>query len=114
MTTLYGIKNCDTMKKAMRWLSDNNIDYTFHDYRKEGIDPEWVKEMLTKVEIDVFINKRGTTFRQLDADVKAMLNEQSAIPLLVAQPAMIKRPILIHNDSIQLGFKPEVYSSIFL
>ena len=114
MTTLYGIKNCDTMKKAMRWLNDNNIDYTFHDYRKEGIDAQWIKDVLSKVELDIFINKRGTTFRQLDEDVKAALTVESAIPLLIAQPAMIKRPILIHGDTIQLGFKPDIYSGIFL
>jgi arsenate reductase len=114
MTTLYGIKNCDTMKKAMRWLNDNNTDYTFHDYRKEGIDAQWIKDVLSKVELDIFINKRGTTFRQLDEDVKAVLTVESAIPLLIAQPAMIKRPILIHGDTIQLGFKPDIYSGIFL
>lgn len=114
MTTLYGIKNCDTMKKAMRWLSDNNIDYTFHDYRKEGIDAKWITDMLTKVELDVFINKRGTTFRQLDDDVKAALTVASAIPLLLAQPAMIKRPVLIHGDKIEIGFKPDAYKHIFL
>jgi Spx/MgsR family transcriptional regulator len=114
MTTLYGIKNCDTMKKAMRWLSDNNIDYTFHDYRKEGIDAQWITDMLTNVELDVFINKRGTTFRQLDDDVKAALTVASAIPLLIAQPAMIKRPVLIHGNKIEIGFKPDTYKHIFL
>jgi Spx/MgsR family transcriptional regulator len=114
MTTLYGIKNCDTMKKAMRWLSDNNIDYTFHDYRKEGIDAQWITDMLTNVELDVFINKRGTTFRQLDDDVKAALTVASAIPLLMAQPAMIKRPVLIHGGKIEIGFKPDAYKNIFL
>ena len=114
MTTLYGIKNCDTMKKAMRWLSDNNIDYTFHDYRKEGIDAQWITDMLTNVELDVFINKRGTTFRQLDDDVKASLTVANAIPLLLAQPAMIKRPVLIHGDKIEIGFKPDAYKNIFL
>ena len=114
MTNLYGIKNCDTMKKAMRWLSDNNIDYTFHDYRKEGIDAQWITVMLTKVELDVFINKRGTTFRQLDDDIKAALTVASAIPLLMAQPAMIKRPVLIHGDKIEIGFKPDAYKHIFL
>ena len=98
----------------MRWLNDNNIDYTFHDYRKEGIDAQWIKDVLSKVELDIFINKRGTTFRQLDEDVKAALTVESAIPLLIAQPAMIKRPILIHGDTIQLGFKPDIYSGIFL
>jgi len=98
----------------MRWLSDNNIDYTFHDYRKEGIDAQWITDMLTNVELDVFINKRGTTFRQLDDDVKAALTVASAIPLLMAQPAMIKRPVLIHGDKIEIGFKPDAYKNIFL
>lgn len=113
MTTLYGIKNCDTMKKAMRWLSDNQIDYTFHDYRKDGIDAQWIKTMLTTIPLDNFINKRGTTYRQLDDDVKHSLNIDNAVDLLIAQPAMIKRPILIYNDHIELGFKPDLYSRIF-
>ncbi len=113
MTTLYGIKNCDTMKKAMRWLSDNQIDYTFHDYRKDGIDAQWIKTMLTTIPLDNFINKRGTTYRQLDDEVKHSLNIDNAVDLLITQPAMIKRPILIHNDHIELGFKPDLYSRIF-
>lgn len=113
MTTLYGIKNCDTMKKAMRWLSDNQIDYTFHDYRKDGIDAQWIKTMLTTIPLDNFINKRGTTYRQLDDEVKQSLNIDNAVDLLITQPAMIKRPILIHNDHIELGFKPDLYSRIF-
>ena len=97
----------------MRWLSDNQIDYTFHDYRKDGIDAQWIKTMLTTIPLDNFINKRGTTYRQLDDEVKQSLNIDNAVDLLITQPAMIKRPILIHTDHIELGFKPDLYSRIF-
>ncbi len=113
MTTVYGIKNCDTIKKTLRWLTDNQIEYTFHDYRKDGIDPTWLDEVLTQVDWELLVNKRGTTYRQLDDSVKASLNANNVAALLLEQPAMIKRPLLSHSGNIELGFKPDIYSELF-
>ncbi len=114
MLTIYGIKNCDTMKKAMNWLTEHNIEFTFHDYRKDGIDSAWLSELVQKVDIDVLINKRGTTFRQLSDVQKQALNTTTAIPLLLEQPAMIKRPLLIQDELIEFGFKADRYHQLLI
>lgn len=114
MTTLYGIKNCDTIKKAKNWLTDNKIDYQFHDYRQDGLDKSWLEKAELALGWEQILNKRGTTFRQLSDEQKQSLNKDSALDLMLEQPAMIKRPILIHNDSYHCGFKPQQYSEIFL
>lgn len=111
--TLYGIPNCDTIKKAKKWLEDAGVAYEFHDYRKQGIDAVLVKEFCQQLTWEQVLNKRGTTFRQLTAEQKETLNETNAIELLVAQPAMIKRPILRVQDQLHVGFKAEQYSQIF-
>lgn len=111
--TLYGIPNCDTIKKAQKWLEDAGVAYEFHDYRKQGIDAVLVKEFCQQLTWEQVLNKRGTTFRQLTAEQKETLNETNAIELLVAQPAMIKRPILRVQDQLHVGFKAEQYSQIF-
>ncbi len=113
MTTLFGIKNCDTIKKARKWLEENNIDYTFHDYRKDGLELDWLNKAEAELGWEQLLNKRGTTFRQLEDSVKQNINKESAIQLMLAQPAMIKRPVLIHNDHYFLGFKAQSYSEIF-
>lgn len=114
MTTLYGIKNCDTIKKAKKWLENNNIEYQFHDYRVQGIEISWLNETEQHLGWETLLNKRGTTFRQLSDAQKAELNKQSALALMLEQPAMIKRPVLIHNAQYYVGFKPEQYTEIFL
>jgi Spx/MgsR family transcriptional regulator len=111
--TLYGIKNCDTIKKAKKWLETNNIDYLFHDYRADGIDKEWLIETEQHIEWELLLNKRGTTFRQLGDDIKANVSKESAIELMLEMPAMIKRPVLITNGQYHLGFKPAQYVEIF-
>ncbi|MFO6425424.1 ArsC family reductase [Motilimonas sp. KMU-193] len=113
MTVLYGIKNCDTIKKAKAWLDNAKIDYTFHDYRVEGIDADMVAEFFAQLDWQNVVNKRGTTFRALSDDTKASLSAETALPLLVEQPAMIKRPILVHQGQYHLGFKPDQYAKIF-
>lgn len=113
MTTLYGIKNCDTIKKAKKWLESNNIAYTFHDYRVDGISDALVQEFEPHLGWENLVNKRGTTFRQLDQAIKESLTKDNALALLVEQPAMIKRPVLKHNDKYQLGFKPDLYAAFF-
>lgn len=113
MITMYGIPNCDTIKKAKKYLSDNNIEFTFHDYRKDGVSEELVAQFCANLGWEQVLNKRGTTFRALSDDEKNTLCEASAITHLVAAPAMIKRPILDVNGELHLGFKAAQYDEIF-
>ncbi|WP_100913226.1 ArsC family reductase [Pseudoalteromonas spongiae] len=113
MIKLFGIPNCDTIKKAKKWLEQNNIEYTFHDYRKDGVNSEMVNNFCQQLDWQQLLNKRGTTYRQLDDATKENLNAESAVALLVEQPAMIKRPILEKNGEFHLGFKADQYQSIF-
>lgn len=113
LNTLYGIKNCDTIKKARKWLEANNIDYTFHDYRVDGINQSWLVETQKHIEWELLLNKRGTTFRQLSDDIKANISKETAIKLMLESPAMIKRPVLIADNQYHLGFKPAQYAEIF-
>lgn len=113
MITLYGISNCDTIKKAKKYLADNNIEFTFHDYRKDGVNEQMVSDFANKLDWEQLVNKRGTTYRALTDEQKQDLTKESAIPLLVEQPAMIKRPVLVSNGSYHLGFKAAQYDEIF-
>ena len=113
MTTLYGIKNCDTIKKARTWLSANNIDYTFHDYRQNGLDALWLEQAELALGWELMLNKRGTTFRNLSEEQKQSVDKTEALVLMLEFPAMIKRPILIHNDEYYIAFKPQQYAEIF-
>jgi Spx/MgsR family transcriptional regulator len=113
MTTLYGIKNCDTIKKARAWLSANNIDYTFHDYRQNGLDTQWLEQAELALGWELMLNKRGTTFRQLSEEQKQGVDKTVALALMLEHPAMIKRPILIHNDEYFIGFKAEQFAEVF-
>ena len=110
--TLYGIPNCDTMKKARTWLDAADVAYTFHDYKKSGIDAATLRGWAREVGWEVLLNRAGTTFRKLpDAD-RADLTEARAIALMVAQPGMIKRPVLTGTGKPVVGFKPETYSAV--
>ena len=113
MITLYGISNCDTIKKAKKYLADNNIEFTFHDYRKDGVNEQMVNDFADKLDWEQLVNKRGTTYRALSDEQKQSLTKESAISLLVEQPAMIKRPVLVSNGSYHLGFKAAQYDEIF-
>ena len=113
MTIMYGISNCDTIKKAKKYLTDNNQEFTFHDYRKDGISAELVNEFAAHIDWQDLVNKRGTTYRQLSDEQKKNLDKESALALLVEQPAMIKRPVLVHNGQYHLGFKAAQYDEIF-
>ncbi len=112
-TTMFGIPNCDTIKKAKKWLEAEGIAYEFHDYRKQGVDAALVTEFCDALSWEVVLNKRGTTFRQLTQEQKDSLNQENAIKLLVENPAMIKRPILKVNDQLHIGFKADQYTTIF-
>jgi Spx/MgsR family transcriptional regulator len=110
---IYGIKNCDTMKKAFDWLTANGIAYDFHDYRAEGIDAAKVRDWCRRLGWEKVLNKASTTFRELpDAD-KAGLDEEKAIALMARAPTMIKRPVLVLEDTVMNGFKPAIYEALF-
>ena len=111
--TIYGIKNCDTMKKARTWLDEHHVVYEFHDYKAAGIDREHLQAWSKQVGWEVLLNRAGTTFKKLpDAD-KADLNERKAIALMLAQPSMIKRPVFDTGKRLLVGFKPETYADEF-
>jgi arsenate reductase len=111
--TIYGIPNCDTMKKARAWLESHGVAYDFHDYKKVGIDRQRLKSWSKKVGWETLLNRAGTTFRKLpDAD-KQGLNERKAIDLMLAQPSLIKRPVLDLGGKLLVGFKPEIYDEAF-
>jgi arsenate reductase len=107
--TIYGIKNCDTMKKARAWLDGHGVAYDFHDYKTEGISKDKLKHWSDELGWETLLNRAGTTFRKLpDAD-KEGLNERRALALMLAQPSMIKRPVLEAGSRLLVGFKPEIY-----
>ncbi|WP_440981766.1 ArsC family reductase [Shinella sumterensis] len=111
--TIYGIKNCDTMKKARTWLDAKGVAYRFHDYKAEGIDAESLKRWVETLGWETVLNRSGTTFRALpDAD-KQDLDAGKAVALMLAQPSMIKRPILDRDGALTAGFKPEIYETLF-
>ena len=114
MTTIYGISNCDTVKKALKWLEQNNIPYTFHDFRKDGLDRALLLSLQEKTSWDALINKRSTTYRNLSSDVKENLTGQTAIDTILAQPTLIKRPVLLTEQSLHIGFKPAQYQELFI
>ena len=111
--TIYGIKACDTMQKARAWLEGRGVAYDFHDYKTAGVTPDKLKAWAGEVGWETLLNKNGTTFRKLpDAD-KAGVDEAKAIALMVAQPSMIKRPVLETAGGLLVGFKPEAYAARF-
>ncbi|EGL67009.1 hypothetical protein AGRO_0350 [Agrobacterium sp. ATCC 31749] len=111
--TIYGIKNCDTMKKARSWLELNGIDYSFHDYKAAGIDRAHLETWCDAAGWETVLNRAGTTFKKLDDSQTADLTREKAIGLMLAQPSMIKRPVLEAKDKITVGFKPEIYQTVF-
>jgi arsenate reductase len=112
MITIYGIKNCDTMKKARNWLESQKIAHEFHDYKAAGIDKSTLEAWVKKVGWQVLINRAGNTFRNLpDAD-KEGITEKKAVALMLAQPSMIKRPVLVAKGRLTVGFKPEEYEKL--
>jgi arsenate reductase (glutaredoxin) len=109
--TLYGIKACDTMKKARTWLDDNGKPFAFHDYKSAGIDRTSLERWCREHGWEKVLNRAGTTFRKLDDAAKADLDQDKAIELMLAQPSMIKRPVLDLGDRTLLGYKPEQYAA---
>ena len=109
--TLFGIKNCDTMKKARAWLDAHGVVYAFHDYKTGGIDAARLHDWIGRVGWEILLNRAGTTFRKLpDAD-RAAIDEDKAAALMLAQPSMIKRPVLDTGKTLLVGFSPERYDA---
>lgn len=112
-TTIYGIKNCDTMKKARDWLAAHGVAYDFHDYKVAGIDRATLEGWVRELGWEVLLNRAGTTFRKLpDAD-RDGIDADKAIALMLAQPSMIKRPVLDVDGRLSVAFKPERYAALF-
>ncbi|HEV7386713.1 MAG TPA: ArsC family reductase [Phenylobacterium sp.] len=109
--TIYGIKACDTMQKARAWLESHGVAYAFHDYKTQGIGRDRLEGWSRQVGWEVLLNRSGTTFRKLAEADKADLTEAKAIALMLAQPSMIKRPVLETNGGLLVGFKPETYAA---
>lgn len=113
MTTIHGIKACDTMKKAFTWLDNHGIAYDFHDFKKVGVSREALERWCDAAGWEKVINRAGTTFRKLPDAAKLDLNRDKVIALMLEQPSMIKRPVLEYAGGIEIGFKPERYQAIF-
>ncbi len=111
--TIYGIKNCDTMKKARTWLDARGVAYRFHDYKAEGIDAASLTRFVDTLGWETVLNRAGTTFRKLPETDRQHLDAAKAIALMQAQPSMIKRPMLDRDGALTAGFKPEIYDSLF-
>ena len=111
--TIYGIKNCDTMKKARAWLEKQGVAYDFHDYKAQGVARGQLEGWARDVGWEVLLNRAGTTFRGLPEKDKEGLSEKKAIALMAAQPSMIKRPVLDVGGKLLVGFKPEQYEKTF-
>jgi Spx/MgsR family transcriptional regulator len=112
MITVYGIPNCDTIKKARKWLEANGYEYNFHDFRKDGLEEQQLKSWVEELGWEVLLNKRGTTWRQQSDEVKQNIDEASAIALMLEHPAMIKRPVLDTGSCRKVGFKDTEYAEL--
>lgn len=113
MITLYGIPNCDTVSKARKWLTANNIDYQFHNFKKDGLEQQTLNRWLDTLGWEVLLNKRGTTWRKLPDEKKIDIDRVKAAAIMLENTSIIKRPVLEANNSIQVGFKSEQYETLF-
>ena len=113
MVRIYGIANCDTMKKARQWLTAHGIEYEFHDYKQAGLDERRLRGWVKQVGWEILLNRRGTTWRKLDETLKAGIDEAGAIRVMLANPSIVKRPVLELEDSLRVGFDAAEYARIF-
>jgi len=111
--TLYGIKNCDTVRKARRWLDEHNISYEFHDFRADGLTKTKINQWLSDIDQEMLVNRRGTTWRKLSDEQKSVSTKSAIADLLVEQPAIIKRPVLDNGGKLHVGFKETDYQALF-
>ncbi len=114
MIQLYGIANCDSVKKARRWFADHDIDIEFHDFKKEGIKQTLLSQWCDQVGWEILVNRRGTTWRQLSEEDKTDLNKKRACTLMAANPSLIKRPVIARNGQLWVGFDEQSYREFFL
>jgi arsenate reductase len=113
--TVYGIPNCDSVKKARVWLSDHGVDYVFHDFKKQGVPPEAVDQWLQQVGWDVLVNRKGTTWRKLDAAVQAgVVDNASARAVMLANASVIKRPVVVKGSTVIVGVNPDAWQSVVM
>jgi Spx/MgsR family transcriptional regulator len=112
MTTLYGIPNCSTIKKARRWLDQHEADYRFHDFRKDGLQPERLRGWVEALGWEMLLNRHGMTWRRLSADERSDLDSAKAIELMLRQPALIKRPVLETGEILRVGFTEQDYQDL--
>ena len=112
MVELYGIPNCDTMKKARRWLGEHGVEYRFHDYKKEGIDEGRLRGWIEKVGWETLLNRRGMMWRKLPRQVRDHIDEKSAIRIMLETPSIIKRPVLVDGDRLLVGFSEDSYKEL--
>lgn len=110
---IYGISNCDTVKKAKNWLDKHNIDYQFHDFRQQGLDKKIIDGWLKTVAWDKILNKRSTSWRNIDPSIQQTINKSNVVDLLIENPTLIKRPVMDVNDTITIGFNSDTYEGIF-
>ncbi len=113
MITLYGIKNCDTVKKARRWLEDHGIEYRFHDFREDGLDAGQVRTWLDELGWETLVNKRSTTWKALDPAQRESMDDSTALAAILEQPTLIKRPLLDTGHERRTGFKDSDYQQLF-
>lgn len=113
VTTLYGIKNCDTVKKARQWLEHKNVSYHFHDVRNDGLDKKQVADWVAQLGWENVVNKRSTSWKELPPAQREAMAEASAIEAIIATPTLFKRPLLAHNGRYHVGFKPADYEKLF-
>ena len=111
--TVHGIKACDTMKKARAWLDERGVAYAFHDYKMAGIDRVTLERWVGQVGWEVLLNRAGTTFKKLPDAAKHGLDAEKAIALMIAQPSMIKRPVVEGGEKLIVGFRPDVFAAAF-
>ena len=112
MITIYGIPNCDTMKKARRWLEANGMEYTVHDYRKLGVPEKNLRDWVKKAGWETVLNRRGTTWRKLDDEVRNSIDTESAIQIMLDNPSIIKRPVLESGSQLLIGFNESDYQQL--
>lgn len=113
MTILYGIKNCDTVRKARKWLEAHDVPFTFHDFRRDGLDEATLRDWAEAVDWETLLNRRGTTWRKLPEAQRDDIDERKAIQLMLDNPTLIKRPVLVDADWVHVGFSPDDYAALF-
>ncbi|MEQ9546335.1 MAG: ArsC family reductase [Marinobacter sp.] len=110
---IYGIKNCDTVKKARKWLDEQGVSYDFHDFKKDGLDGTLLSRWEQSVGWETLLNRRGTTWRKLPEDVRDTINAQSAHDIMLENPSIIKRPVVEHEGNVSVGFKADEWATRF-